>query len=54
MKKRLDSVAKVGIYFFGILSFTYGVHQIYRPAGFIVAGILCVALSLVLDKSSDQ
>lgn len=49
-----DSVAKVGAFFLGLGSFTYGAWLIYRPIGYLVAGILCVLLSLILDKASDK
>lgn len=49
-----DAIAKVALYLGGIAGIVYGFWLIYHPAGFIVGGILCVALSLVLDKSADS
>lgn len=34
----------------GVLLFTYGVWLIYRPAGFIAAGLLCLLWSWLVSK----
>jgi len=48
-----DAIAKVGIFLVGLVSFVRGVWLIYKPAGYIAAGLLCVALALLLDKTSS-
>ncbi|WP_369115066.1 hypothetical protein AB4X16_12715 [Edwardsiella tarda] len=34
----------------GALSLTYGVWRIYPPAGFIVAGLLCLVWSFLVSR----
>ncbi|WP_073383260.1 hypothetical protein [Edwardsiella piscicida] len=34
----------------GVFSLTYGVWRIYPPAGFIVAGLLCLAWSFLVSR----
>ena len=35
----------------GIIAITAGAALIYRPAGLVVGGILCVILSLSIERS---
>lgn len=35
-------------FFLGVAAVVYGAHAIYRPAGYIVAGLALVALTLVM------
>lgn len=41
---------KHAAFFAGLLLVSYGSWLIYRPAGFIVAGLIAIFVSLLLDK----
>lgn len=43
----------LALYVLGLLLIVFGVWSIYHPAGFIVAGLLLFALSMVLDRHKD-
>jgi hypothetical protein len=41
------------IYFAGLASITYGCWLIYRPAGFIVGGLIAVGVLMLADRESE-
>lgn len=43
----------LALYLIGLGLFVYGVWSIYHPAGFIVAGLLLLAFSLLLDRQKE-
>jgi len=52
--KHAPAIAKAVLYATGLLSVTYGCWLIYRPLGYLAAGLLCVALSFVIDKETES
>lgn len=42
------------LYLLGLAAVVYGVWLIYHPAGFIVAGILLVLFSLLIDRHKES
>ena len=56
-RKRLQGLGKVLtglapdlLAVIGAVIFTYGVSMIYTPAGWIAAGMLCIAAAVIVSK----
>lgn len=50
MKSLLNNLS----FFIGISALIYGTWLIYRPAGYIVGGVLVAYISLALDKHESR
>lgn len=47
-------IAKHVLYVGGLLLTVYGVGLIYRPAGWIVAGICALGISFLIDREKER
>lgn len=47
-------IVKFFMCFCGMTSIAYGCSLIYKPAGWIVGGLMVFGISLVVDKISDN
>lgn len=50
MGKHLLGLSSDLLAFIGAVSIAYGVSVIYAPAGWIAAGILCIAAAVIVSK----
>ncbi len=48
--RRLPELSLDGLGFFGVGATAYGAGLVYRPAGFIVFGALCIAIAVLAGR----
>lgn len=54
MKKTLMGLFSDGLVLCGIASTAYGAYLIYEPAGYVVAGVILLALGLVGSMKGNR
>lgn len=48
------TIAKHALFVGGLLGLAYGSWLIYRPAGFVIGGLLLIALAFLVDRSATK
>ncbi len=60
IKSKMKSIAQIKniipdtLIIFGTISICYGVFLIYKPAGVICLGVMCIGSAILLIKGGDE